>query len=44
MAWLLSGIRPHECVLLTARCGVSFEALARHVRVQPVRDRISCGS
>lgn len=35
--WMLSSIAPHECALLVTRCGVSPQALARHVRSRPVR-------
>ncbi|MCY3941248.1 MAG: hypothetical protein OXG29_09260 [Gammaproteobacteria bacterium] len=35
--WVLSSIAPHECALLVTRCGVSPQALARHVRSRPVR-------
>ena len=34
VSWMLSSIRPHECAILVARCGVSSEALARHVRAR----------
>ena len=33
--WMLSTIRPHECVLLVTRCGVRHADLARHVRARP---------
>ena len=35
VGWMLSTIRPHECVLLVTRCGVRHEDLARHVRARP---------
>ena len=35
VSWMLSTIRPHECVLLVTRCGVRHEDLARHVRTRP---------
>ncbi len=30
--WMLSTIRPHECSILLAGCGVAVEDLARHAR------------
>ena len=37
VSWMLSTIRPHECVLFIARCGVRHEDLARHVRARPLQ-------
>ena len=34
IAWLLDTIRIEEVTKLTVRCGVTYEALARHVRVK----------